>query len=256
MSPSKKSRISKRSLRILSKHKSYLRLRTENTIAPSKTSFGDSHNSKPHDEWEGLERRLAVAQILAVAALVILLLASCSASKQISSQTTAISEAASSSSERFAYIQSESVKTSPDLPRIEQAAQGGLQEQADIISRSSKIHYALTGVEDRIPEWVYLLEYITIALIILGVGWILWYTGIGAVVKRLLGFIPRAKRQEADLAYDVMDTNSPATMREFVAAKRASDAEFDRAYERTRTQRTGEVRTDERPSSRIRSLDA
>lgn len=241
----KKSQPSRASLRTLSRLKSYLRLRTANTKEPSKTSSADLRCWKPQDDWAGLERRLLLLQILAVSALVFLLLASCSASKQISSQTTAISEAATSSSDRFAFIEIESDKASPDLPAIKIAAVQGQEEQAEIIRRSSKIHYALTGVEDKIPEWVYLLEYIAIALIILGVGWILWYTGIGSVVKRLLGFIPKAKVREADLAYDVMNTSSPATMREFVAARRASDTDFDRAYERTRTKRNREVRKDE-----------
>ncbi len=109
---------------------------------------------------------------------------------------------------------------------------GGQGEQDYILSMTRQVHEALPSVEDQVPAWMNTLQYGIIVVGIVAVAWILWYTGIGSIIKRLLGFIPKAKRREADLATMVLDKNNPATIREFIAARRASDPEFDKAYER------------------------
>jgi len=210
----------------------------ENTIVFFKTSFEDSTDLKlnPIDEcWKSLDKRLRFANAVALAILVLTFLFSCSPTRTISNAANTVAEISTSSKNRFAIIHGETQAPTPNLSIISENAIEGEIEQEKIIGLTKKIHTNLTGVEDKVPEWIYLFQYAAIALAILGVGWILWYTGLGTLVKRLIGFVPKAKRREATLAHSVLDSGSPATVREYVAARRASDPEFDKAYERAGT---------------------
>lgn len=197
-----------------------------------------------NDPYLALERRLWLAIVLLSLSTAALLLVGCSPTTQIAKASTGITEAAVSSKNRFAVIYDESQAQAPDVVLIAGEAQGGLGDQDRILSYATKIQHALPSVEDEMPYWMSFIQYGVIVAGILGVAWILWYTGIGSLIKRLIGFIPKAKKQEADLAAAVMSDASPATMREFIAARRASDPEFDKAYERASTQRNTSVRKD------------
>lgn len=179
-----------------------------------------------------------------MAILVVLLLAGCSPSRQIATAATDINEKAASSRDRFAVIEAEATAPTPNLPLIAEQAVGGQEEQKEILLLTGHIHKVLPGVEDKVPEWVYLLEYIAIGLSILAVAWILWNTGIGTLIKRLIGFIPPPKRRDAVMARSMLDPGSPVTVREYVAARRAEDPEFNRAYERTRPRPDPSIRQD------------
>jgi hypothetical protein len=84
-----------------------------------------------------------------------------------------------------------------------------------------------------------------IVLAIMGVIALLWMTGAGAFVRQLLasvaGLIPRRQRREADLAVKVMDDTTPEGIREYIAARRASDPVFDAAYSRAARERYGRM---------------
>jgi len=202
-------------------------------------------------DWDALERRLNVAAGIAIAVLILVMAFGCSPTKQIASATTDISTAAASSKERFTVIETETKAQDPDVRLIEDQARMGIKEQEKIILLSGTIHKTLPGVEDVVPYWVNLLQYLAIALSILGVGWILWYTGIGMLVKRLIGFVPQSKQRDAALIQQVMDPTDPVTLREYVAARRASDTEFDRAYDRSRTKCNSSIRPDARSNARV-----
>jgi len=209
-----------------------------------------STNSKDPDEvYVVLERRIWAILLLLVVLFTAFLLGSCSASTEIAKASTVIGNKAASSKERFAFIEQETEAASPNLVLIKTQAVGGKKEQDAILNYSSEIQHLLPSVEDQTPYWLNVVEYGLIVLGILGACWLLWYTGIGALIKGLIGFIPRAKRREANLASEALDERSPVTVRELVAAKRASDPEFDRAYERSRTERDRAVRSNERPSA-------
>ena len=194
-----------------------------------KTFFADLTGSKTNeDPLYVLERRLITLSILLIFAAIIF--GGCSPTTKIAKATTSITEAASSSKNRFAVIQAEASSQTPNLPLIETEAVGGSEEQSHILSLTGSIQEALPSVEDHVPPWMNLIQYGIIVAGILGIAWILWYTGIGSLIKGLLGFIPKAKRREADLASMMLDEKSPVTVREFIAARRASDQEFDKAY--------------------------
>lgn len=214
------------------------------------TFFDVSTNSKDPDEtYVVLERRLWAIFLLLVVLTTAFLLGSCSASTEIAKASTVIRDKAASSKVRFAVIEEEAGTTTPDLAVIKSEAVGGQREQDVILTHASDIQHLLPSVEDQTPYWLNVVEYGLIVLGIIGTCWLLWYTGIGSLIRGLVGFIPRAKRREANLASEALNERSPVTVREFVAAKRASEPEFDRAYERTRIERSGTIRSDERSAS-------
>lgn len=139
-----------------------------------------------------MERRCWAMALLLIA---ILLLASsgCSPTTRIAKTATEVSEVATSSKDRFAIIRSESESPSPDLVLIANEASQGVKEQQKIIDLTAGIHRTLPSVEDQVPEWVYTIQYVAIALIALVGAWVLWHTGLGTLVKRIIGFVPKAK---------------------------------------------------------------
>ena len=156
----------------------------------SKTSSEDLTDSKLGDEWRGLETKLRIANTIAIAILVLLVMAGCSPSQRIATAATTISENATSSKDRFAVIQTEASSPSPNLPLIAEHARGGEKEQITILEVTAGIHRTLPGVEDQVPEWVYSLQYVSIALIVMVGAWVLWHTGIGTLIKRMVGIVP------------------------------------------------------------------
>ena len=204
-----------------------------------------------NDPYLALERRIWLLIGIVCATVLLLSVTGCSPTTQIAKASTGITEAAVSSKNRFAIIYDESQAQAPDIVLIAGEAQGGLGDQDRILSYATKIQHALPSVEDEMPYWMSFIQYGVIVAGILGVAWILWYTGIGSLIKRLIGFIPKAKKREANLAAAVMNDASPATMREFIAARRASDPEFDKAYERASTQRNTSVCKDGRPPTGV-----
>jgi|Laugresu1bdmlbsd_1035121.scaffolds.fasta_scaffold02015_7 hypothetical protein len=92
------------------------------------------------------------------------------------------------------------------------------------------IHKELPNVENKTPEWLTLLEWGAIAAVLVAVAVILWQTGIGSALKAILGWIPRRTRTDATLAASALSEQKPETIREWIAAKRASDPLWDRAF--------------------------
>ena len=199
--------------------------------------FGELNVSKKViNEFSYMERRCWALACLLIAVL-LFFAQGCSPTGRIAKAATSINEAASSSKNRFTFIESEASSPTPDAALIKEQSIEGQKEQDYILSYVFDIQHSLTSVEDKIPYWMTLASYGLIVLGILAVCWLLWHTGIGTLIKGIVGFVPRAKVNEADLAASVLNDSSPATMREFIAARRASDREFDRAYERATTKR-------------------
>lgn len=151
---------------------------------------------------------------------------------------------ATASRGRFDGIGEEARSDTPDIARIEEEAKAGSAEQDKIIDNSNlvidshheiveevaEIAKALTGVQDITPWWAKMITYGLVALSVIGISFLLWYTGIGGFLRGVLGLVTPRARKEAEIAAAAMDTDDPTTMREFVAAKRGLDPEFDRAF--------------------------
>lgn len=69
-----------------------------------------------------------------------------------------------------------------------------------------------------------------VALSILGITVLLWYTGLGTLIKKLIGFVPEAKKQEAKLLDETLQGNT--SLRETIAFLRAKDPMLDTAFQR------------------------
>jgi hypothetical protein len=107
-----------------------------------------------------------------------------------------------------------------------------------ILGESKDIADALSGVKDITPWWANLIQYGFIAIIFIGIVIILWQTGIGQAIRVAIGWIPSNKKKEAALAQSVLDESKPEGIREWIAAKRLSDPEFDAAWRKEQNART------------------
>ena len=159
-------------------------------------------------------------------------LLACSPTAKIAQSTVDIRGNAHRSKERFDKIHAESVKPTPNFGIITSQSKVGAREQEIIIGETNDISVQLTKVEDSVPWWATLLQWVMICLSLLGAIFVLWYTGLGSIIKKLLNnlglLIPERKKSAAKLLDESLD--DPVKIREAIAAMRASDPTFDAAY--------------------------
>ena len=152
----------------------------------------------------------------------------CSAVEAIGKDTTNIQTLAQSSESRFVAI-----KDLTDDKQIEEHAQQGEVEQQDIQDLAKHIVARLPQVEDRTPAWLDAMKWLAIAGIAIATFLIIWQTGIGSLVRKLLYsfslFIPSSKKREVELDMKVADSDNHMTHREMIAYKR-SDPAYESAY--------------------------
>ncbi len=99
----------------------------------------------------------------------------------------------------------------------------------------------LGGIQDRTPSWLTAIMYGGAAIIAIAVVVVLWQTQLGTLIRVAIGWLPRRKVSQAELAVDMLDPNRPEGDREFVAALR-QDPEFDAAYRKAQTRRKNDSR--------------
>ena len=170
-----------------------------------------------------------------IAALVLVLgTIGCSDTQRIADASGVIRTNAESSKARFGRVETSALAANDR--QIVTEARAGIKEQATIIGATEAIVRALPGVKDVTPWWATVLTYGLIALSVVGVVALLWMTGIGSFVKRLLAalglLIPAAERREANIAAKALYDDNDATLREWIAVRRAQDPMFDAAYRR------------------------
>lgn len=140
------------------------------------------------------------------------LLAGCSPSQRIASNASSIRTLAESSRDRFEAA----------------AIPEGVEEQDQIIERAAAISVDVAGVRDEVPAWLSTLEWVAIAALAVAVSVLVWQLGVGTLVRRLVGWIPRPKRTAAKLLRESVDGTT--NVREAVAAIRSADPLIDAAY--------------------------
>ena len=145
-----------------------------------------------------------------------ILLAGCSATQRVSENANEIRSEA-----RFLSTHGEQVGDKEVVARADR-----------IYDLAAGIHDQLPGLEDRTPAWMETLVWVAVAVVAVAVCVMLWQTGLGQAIRIAIGWIPRKKERDADLAYRMLDKESPEDAREYVAARRASDPEFDAAWRR------------------------
>jgi ABC-type multidrug transport system fused ATPase/permease subunit len=177
--------------------------------------------------------------VVVILLLIVFALASCkSPVKSIADNANKISTLAQSSKERFERIEEAAKTELIDVQSVQKEAKAGVQEQEKIIATTKITIVDLTKVQDIVPWWGTMINYIFIGLSILGVLAILWYLGVGNLTRNFfysLGmFVPKKKVEEAKLVRKTLASDDPVTTRELVAALRASDPAFDAAYKKTK----------------------
>lgn len=159
--------------------------------------------------------------------LVLLTLVGCSASKQIAVEANSISERAVTICQLSNEIAN--ISTQPDVLALN--AKIGA-EGASIQGSVNQIHKALPGVHDVTPWWAVLLQWVLVASVGGMLVWFLYSSGAMVAIRLAIGWIPRKKILDADMARATLDSDKPETIREWIAAKRSSDKEFDAAWRR------------------------
>jgi len=117
-------------------------------------------------------------------------------------------------------------------------------KDAEVVERATRIdttaadiHVQLTQVQDITPAWLSTLRWWGIGVAVAGIAFLVWQSGIGTAMRVAIGWLPRKKVAQAELAVDMLDPNRPEGDREYVAAMRAQDPEFDAAFRKAQTRR-------------------
>lgn len=134
--------------------------------------------------------------------------------QRIAESSVIIRENAASSLDRFERA---------DIPE-------GAREQRTILREVDGITVALPTVEPYKSNLQSMIETVSLTVGIVAILVISWYLGLGQLIRTAIGWIPRPKRDAAKLLKESMDDQDPTSIREAVAALRASDRELDAAY--------------------------
>ena len=111
-------------------------------------------------------------------------------------------------------------------------------DKAERIYRlAADIHDQLPGLEDKVPAWMEMLMWGAVAVISVAVVVFLWQTGLGSAIRIGIGWLPRRKVSQAELALDTLDESRPESDRELVAALRSQDPVFDAAFRKAQQRR-------------------
>ena len=153
------------------------------------------------------------------------LTAGCSATKEIASSASVAASSAHSIYERASFIAANSSQ-----PEIVAAAVVIKGDTAVILHEVAQISTAVAGVKDIVPFWATLIQWALGAVVAVALVVLLFQTGLGTAIRLALGWIPKRKQMDADLARQAMSDQDPTTMREYIAARRASDPLFAAAW--------------------------
>jgi len=165
-------------------------------------------------------------------AIALFLLMSCSSAvESINSEASTIDKLAQSSESRFVVIADLS-----DDSTIQTETEHGIIEQQSIQNSVAEIREVLPRIEDKDPSWMTMIERLSIAGILIAIIILIWQTGIGTLVRRLLYsvtfFIPRKSRRDAEMDMKIADSENDMTINEVIASKRSSDPAYNAAYEK------------------------
>jgi hypothetical protein len=156
-----------------------------------------------------------------IAVLLVLALAGCNPVARISSNATAIRNEAGSLIDHGNAIGDQVV----------------VQGATRIDKHAAAIHGDIPNVQAITPAWLSTLKWWGIALAVAGVAFVLWQSGAFTAIRIAVGWLPRRKVAQAELALDTLDESRPESARELVAALRSQDAEMDAAYRKAQKRR-------------------
>ncbi len=122
--------------------------------------------------------------------------------------------------------------------QIQDMAELIIADQQSIQSSVNSIQSNLNRVEDSTPWWARMVSNLAIAGVVIGVIILLWQTGLGMLIKRVvwsLGmFIPKSTMRSAEADMKMLDSNNEMAQREAVAIRRTSDPAYEAARKKLR----------------------
>ena len=160
-----------------------------------------------------------------IVTLAIVCCAGCSATKKIAQSASQVSTL----SERIVR-QADAIALTSDQAEVVKSAESIRADAYSILDHSQRIAISVTATKDTTPAWMTLVEWLAIAAFSICAAWILTASGALSAVRAAVGWLPRRKVMDATLARSVMDDANPASIREYIAARRMSDAEFNAAF--------------------------
>ena len=177
--------------------------------------------------WFGIRFHTGQRVVLqkVIVTLVIVCCAGCSATKQIAQSASQVSTL----SERIVR-QADAIALTSDQAEVVKSAESIRADAYSILDHSQRIAISVTATKDTTPAWMTLVEWLAIAAFSICAAWILTASGALGAVRAALGWLPKRKVMDANLARSVMDDANPASIREYIAARRMSDAEFNAAF--------------------------
>lgn len=162
----------------------------------------------------------------------IVLLAGCStATERIATSSNEIGTLARSSGRRFEVIHTETGKPDPSIPTIRTEAEGGIQEQEQIMGLVDAVQVYLTNTANITPWWASLITYGLIFGSIAGITFLVWHLGLGKFIRGWLGLVTPAEQRQAKLAAELIDIGGEEA-RAAVWKWREEDRIFDTAFRR------------------------
>jgi len=182
--------------------------------------------------------------------LSVLLVVGCSSTKKIASYSNKVSELSGTSEVHFTTIDTNATqilqltagpdpeafsKIPPLAEKIKQECEQGIKDQQEIKKAAAGINETLPGVKDVEPQWLTALKYVGFIVGIIGITFLVWYSGFGTFLKSIFwaagSFIPRpvATRAKFDAEAVVNETATPEH-REAIAANRGSDPAYEHAF--------------------------
>tara|TARA_R110002051_G_scaffold49659_2_gene96837 strand:+ start:4196 stop:4774 length:579 start_codon:yes stop_codon:yes gene_type:complete len=153
----------------------------------------------------------------------------CSAVEAINTNASEIQTLAQSSEQRF-----EAIAEISDVPEVDKQTEQGIIEQRSIQDSVANIRNALPRIEDKESSFMVLLQRLALAGILIASIFLIWQTGIGTLLRKLLYsismFIPSKSMREAEMDMKIADDGNGMTIRESIASKRASSVAYNSAY--------------------------
>ena len=177
--------------------------------------------------WFGIRFHTGQRVVLqkVIVTLVIVCCAGCSATRQIAQSASQVSTL----SERIVR-QADAIALTSDQAEVVKSAESIRADAYSILDHSQRIAISVTATKDTTPAWMTLVEWLAIAAASICAAWILTASGALGAVRAALGWLPKRKVMDANLARQVLDSGSETGIREYIAARRMSDAEFNAAF--------------------------
>ena len=177
--------------------------------------------------WFGIRFHTGQRVVLqkVIVTLAIVFSAACSATRQIAQSANQVSASSVKIARQADYIAATS-----DQPGVVKAAVAIHSESDIILEHSQMIAENVAAVKDIVPAWMTLVQWVAIAAFSICAAWILTASGALGAVRAALGWLPKRKVMDANLARQVLDSGSETGIREYIAARRMSDAEFNAAF--------------------------